>query len=440
MKLPLILTLIIVAAGSFWGVQENRKLTTLREKHRLVLKEAVALGVSADASKPIVPTKITKRPREDAELKVKGFTERLVAFAKEMKEMQTSGKQPDETARKRMMEMMDDMLSLNSEELKALIATLKGRQDMDDEMKKGMISFSIIMLAQQNPEAALAFFTESSELLGDEPMSKHALTAALSQWAQDQPLAALEWIKKNAEKHPDLVTKEAKAAVIAGAARNDFALALQLIGELKVPVDEGMVISQITRAATTPEQQSELLKALRKQAGNSTDKKEGEKLLTMGLRNLFGQVTESGHDKSMDWLKSANLSAAETGDMVQGLIYNRTKADTGKWLEWLSSQPIDGKKSENTTRNLVRQWTDTDYKAAGEWLAQAPAGPIKETATISYLETIAPYEPEVAAQWADTLPAAKQKDAMNHIYQNLKNKDQPAAEAFATKHGLDVRK
>lgn len=440
MKIPIILTLVILAAGSFWGVHENRKITNLREKHRLVLKEAAALGVPADLSKSFVPTKITKRPREDADLKVKGLTERLVAFAKEMKEMQTSGKPPDETGKKRIMKMMDDMLSLNGDELKLLIAAMKSRTDMDDEMRQGMISFSIMMLVQQHPEAALALFTESSDMLGDNPMSKHALSSALSQWAKDQPLEALKWIKDNAEKHPDLVTDDTKAAVIAGAARNDFSLALQLIGELKVSVEKTQVMHRISQAATTPEQQSELLKALRKQAENSTDKKEGEKLLSSGLGSLFIQVAQTGYDKSMAWLESANPSAAETSDMAESLNYYHTKADTGKWLDWLSSPSLDGKKTENTTSNLVRQWTEQDYKAAGEWLAQAPAGPVKETATLSYLETIAPYEPEVAAQWAETLPAEKQKDAMGQIHQSLQRKDKAAAADFAARHGVEVKK
>ena len=167
------------------------------------------------------------------------------------------------------MEMMDDLLSLKGDELKALIAELRSRSDMDDDMRQGMLSFSIMMLAQQHPEAALALFTESSDMLDDNPMSKHALTSALSQWAKDQPLAALEWIKKNATKHPDLVTDETRMAVIAGAARSDFGLALQLVGELKFPPDESGVMSRIAQAAVTPEQQTEFLKALRKQAAES---------------------------------------------------------------------------------------------------------------------------------------------------------------------------
>jgi hypothetical protein len=46
----------------------------------------------------------------------------------------------------------------------------------------------------------------------------------------------------------------------------------------------------------------------------------------------------------------------------------------------------------------------------------------------------------VAAQWAGTLPADKQADAMKSIYQQLKKKDEAAAAEFAASHGIDVKK
>jgi hypothetical protein len=256
MKLPITLTVIILAAGSFWGVKEGRTLTTLREEHRRVVHEAAMLGVSTDPSKPFVPTKATKRQREDGTRKAKDFAETLVAFAKEMKEMEKSGKQPDEAMQKRIMEMVDGMLSLNGEELKILIAEMRSRTDLDDEMRKNMIGFSIMMLAQQHPQTALAIFTESSDLLEDNPMSKHVLSSALTQWAKDQPLEAVEWIKKNSEKHKDLVTDDAKRAVIAGAARKDFGLAFQLAAEIKMSAQDGSLLHTMARAATTPERQA----------------------------------------------------------------------------------------------------------------------------------------------------------------------------------------
>ncbi len=133
----------------------------------------------------------------------------------------------------------------------------------------------------------------------------------------------------------------------------------------------------------------------------------------------------------MEWLENAKLNPDETVKLADSLNYYQTKADTGKWLDWLAS-----KKTENATQNLMRNWTQNDYKAAGEWLAQSPAGPTKEAATISYLETVASYDPEVAAQWAQTLPEAKQKGAMSNIHSQLERKDKAAAEDFAKRHGI----
>jgi hypothetical protein len=437
MKLPLTLTVIILVAGSFWGAREHSVLTTLRERHRQVVADAAALGVSADASQPFSPTKVSKREREDSNRKVKDFADKLVAFAKQMEEMEKSGEEPDQEQQKRIMDMIDGMLSLNGDELKLLIAEMRGRTDISDEMRKNMIGFSVIMLAQQHPQTALALFTESSDLMEDNPMSKHVLSSALTQWAKDQPLAAVEWIKKNSEKHKDLVTDDAKEAVIAGAAKNDFSLAFQLADELKLNEDKTSVISKLLQSANTPERQAELLAAIRKQAAAMTDKKKADKLLNDGVSQLLSKVSVSGFHESMEWLKTANLSADETASLSSGLHYHQTKADTGKWLDWLATQSTDGGHTKDTTRNLVRNWTEQDYKAAGEWLSKSPAGPLKETATLSYLETVAPYDPDVAEQWAGTLPADKKTEAIMHIYVALQQKDNAAAEDFAKRHGIE---
>jgi len=436
MKLPLALTVIILAAGSFWGVKEGRALTTLREEHRKVVHEAEVLGVSTDTSKPYTPTKATKRQREDSTRKAKDFAETLVAFAKQMKEMEKSGQQPDAGMQKRIMEMVDGMLSLNGEELKILIAEMRGRTDLDDEMRKGMIGFSIMMLAQQHPETALALFTESSDMLDDNGMNKHVLSSALTQWAKDQPLAAVEWIKKNSDKHKDLVTDDAKRAVIAGAAQKDYGLAFQLAGEIKLGVNDDSMIPMLAQSANTPERQAEFLAAIRKQAAAMTDKAAADKLVNAGMKGLFSQVSGGGFDKTMEWMKTANLGAGESATLTEGLSYHNTKGETGRWLDWMAAQSPDARLSKDTTRNLVRNWTENDYKAAGEWLAKSPAGPLKETAVVSYVETVAPYDPDTAAQWADTLTGQERTDAMKSIHLRLKQKDPAAAGDFAKRHGL----
>jgi hypothetical protein len=437
MKPPLVLTLVILAAGIFWGVRENQQLTTLREQHRLITQQAADLGISVNPASSLVLTQSGKRQIGDASRKKRDLAELIVAYTKEQKDEQANGQRRDPAAQTRIIDLADGLLSLNGAEFKLLIDELRERRDMDDEMRQGTIYFTISMLAQQRPEAAVALVTGSPDLVGENPRIKDTLPIALSQWAKDQPLAALEWIKKNAARFPDLVTDDAKRAVIAGAALNDFGLAFQLIGEIKLSAGDGGAMAQIARAASTPERRMEFLAALRQQLENNPDQAEAGKLYARGFRQLLGQVAGSGYDQAMAWLATAKLAPSESAGLMENLNYYQTKADTGKWLDWIATQPVAGTQSESATRNLVRNWTEQDYRAAGEWLTHAPAGPLKETAVASYLETIAPYDPDVAAQWAATLPVARQKAALQTIYQKIGQQDKAAAAAFATRHGLD---
>ena len=438
MKIPVALTIVILAAGGFFGQREGRTLTLLRTRHHELQREAAALGITAGDGQTAISTRASKRPRTEAGAKGREFARHFIAMAKEMKEMEKNGGKSGKELEKLRMEIIDQLLSLDSQELKTLIAEIRGSGDLDDDTRRGMLMFSIMMLAEQNPQAALAVFTESSDLLGDDFMGKHALTSALSEWASQQPLEALKWIKENATKHPDLANDDAKRSVIAGAARNDFNLALQLIGELKLPADDTNVIDKIAGQATTPERRTEFLNALRSHVASMENPDQAANILKSGMRSVFNVVARSGYDASMQWIGSADLSAKETADLASGLNYYQTKEDTGKWLDWLSAQDMDADTSSAITRNLMGSWTQRDYQAAGEWLAAASAGPAKQTATMSYLQTIAPYEPEVAAQWAETLPAEKQADALKSVYAALKEKDKAAAEDFAARHGVDV--
>ena len=422
-------------------MRETRHLTLLREKHQLVLKEAATLGLSTEGSKSSITTKTRQRGREDGGLKVKDLTDRIVALAREFKEAKTNGAAPDVATQKRKGEAREAIFSLNGAELKILIGNLRGRTDMDDGTRREMIYSSFAALAEKKPESALALLMEAPDLLGENQGRKPVLSSVLSQWAKNQPLEALKWMQENAENHPELATDETKEALIGGAAKNNITLALQLIGELKLsPNSAERAIPEIVHEAATPEQQIEFLTAIRKQAGTTVDKEAGENLLSSGLRSLFSKVFASGYDGATAWISTANLSTDESGKLVDSLDYSQTKGDTGKWLDGMSKQGLTPKQTDLATQKLMSGWTRKDYKAAGEWLAQATAGPLKEKATVSYIGVIASYDPDVAAQWAHTLPAEQQNQSLKTIYNTIKSKDQAAAAAFATQHGIDVTK
>jgi hypothetical protein len=139
-------------------------------------------------------------------------------------------------------------------------------------------------------------------------------------------------------------------------------------------------------------------------------------------------------DFNLAFQLAAELGAPLTDGtaIIRQLDYTDTAADTGKWLDWLSPPGTPG--GEAATRRLMREWTRNDYKAAGEWLAAAT--PPRDTAVMSYLETVAPYDPEVAARWAGTLTGGRAADAMKRIHAALQAADSGAASDFARRHGL----
>lgn len=435
MKAPIHLTIVLTAVGVSWGFKEQQALSVIREQHRLALIEARELGLSADGSAGKESNPHSKRQREDSIRSTKEFASRLIDFAKEMNETEKKGRDEEAKMQRRVIEMLDQLLSLNSEELKILIGELRGRTDLKDDMRKEMIGFCIMSLSQDHPEKALEIFTESSDLLTDIGMGKYVLSSALAEWAKDRPLAAVEWIKKNATRFPDLINDDSKRAVVSGAASKDFALAFQLSAELKLSGNDDSLLPIMARAAGTPEKQKELMAVIRRQAAGMVDGKEAAEFVQKGVASLFLQVSQSGFDSTMDWLKSTNLSEQETNGIAVDIEYQRTRADTGKWLDWIGGRN-ESTVSQDVTRRLVRDWTRNDYKAAGEWLAAAPAGSNKEAAVMSYAETVAPYDPEVAAQWAATLNGNKKDETLKRIHSALQNKDKAAAEDFAKRHGL----
>ncbi|MGB6219620.1 hypothetical protein [Haloferula sp.] len=430
MKVSILISLLILAAALVFGWRSHRELSQLRVEHQRVVEEAEGLGMAINMGEggELVRGPLS-RAHADREAETMAFAAEIIAFAKKMKEREKNGGENDEEFQKEVMQVMKRFLDLDAKQLKDLVAELKGSTEIDEEMRQGIVGFSIMMLANESPEAALALYTESSELLGMDGMGKHVVSSSLSRLAERDPFAAMDWIRENGEKNPDLVTDDTKAAVIAGAARQDPAMAIQLMEELKME-HSGSAANGIARAASTSEERLRLLESLRGLA-------DGKDLKQEVLRSLGQQVTQDGYEASVEWLNEANLSDKELKVFGEGLNYHQTQKDTGKWLDWMGEAYSGDEVKERTTR-LMGDWTRNDFQAAGTWLNDAEDGPTKQAAVKSYAETVAPYEPEAAAQWALTLPSGKDRDqVIKRIHAEWKKKDEAAAAAFATEQGLD---
>jgi hypothetical protein len=422
MKASLFISLLLLAAGGLLGWKQHGQLVSLRETHRLVVEEARALGLNPDAlltaGKPPPPTKSS---REDPAAKIaeaKSFAKELIDFAKKMKERERSGELPDEKLQKQIMETIGRFMDMNPAQIRAVIAEFKESTEVDDEMRRGMVSFAIMMLANDQPESAIALATESTGIKGMEDMLGHTVSTSLGKWAEKDPLAAMEWVRKNSEKHANLITEETKAAILAGAAKQDPKLALSMVNDLGL--NEPRVADGLVRSARSAEERTALLQTLR-------DGKDQNDLTKTTLSALGGQLTNDGFESSQAWLSSAKLSKDETLSVAQGISSWQAGPDSGKWIEWM-----DGKVPDDTlkqkTDELVQQWTRTDYKAAGEWIGTLKNGTAKNSAIKSFAKTVAPYEPEAATQWANSLPDGKERDELLETIGKTKKKDAPGGE------------
>ena len=437
MRISLAATVLILIAGAALGLRDQKRLSLARELHAELTAEAEKLGVSLDLQSPDASGRVTKRERENGMAVAKDVAREFIAFAKEMEAAEKNGSARDEAGQKRVTEMLERIMALDSSQLKILIDEVRAATELKDEMRKGLIGFCIMTLATDHPQAALAIFTESSDLFKDDGMGSHVISSSLGTWAKDDPQAALEWVRKNAEKFPDLITDNAKKGLIAGAARQDPQLAFKLIAELGIK-QPSEAVSGIMNAAQTAEERTLSLAALRAHVATLPEGEESKNSAGDAIRQLAINVVRDGFESATAWISTAKLSPAELEAFASG-IHPSKRSESGMWVEWLGRE-LPPEKAENQISNLMRNWTQNDYQAAGTWLASAPDGPAKHASIRSYAETIASYDPEVASQWALTLPPGKaRKQTLSRIHDNWPREDEAgkqAAKAFAKQHGI----
>lgn len=435
MKVSIAASILILLVAALFGFHGHQRLVTVRESHAKLVASASQLGISVDPARPGAPVRITKRERVNKEADAKAAAAEFIAFAREMEAMEKNGDPPDEGQQKRIMELMDRLMSLDSAQLKILIAEVRAAKDLKDETRQGLIGFSIMTLASDHPQAALALLTESSELFKGEGMGTHVVSSSLAKWAKDDPLAALEWVRKNSEKFPDLITDDAKRGLISGTAIQDPRLAFKLIGELGIK-DNSNVISSIVSAARTPEERTVTLVALREHLATIADEKARTDAGHTAIAQLAGSVLQENFDSASKWIANSKLTPKELESFADGLPHSSKSSESGQWIEWIG-QNLPPDKAAQKIERLVSNWTRNDYQAAGKWLATAPEGPTKIAAIRSYAETVSRYEPETAAQWALTLPPGKNRDeTLRNIYHNWPGGDSAAKAAFAKEHGI----
>lgn len=427
MKTPLILTAIIILAAAWIGQKTHIHLHNARQENQRILAQARSLGLDPATlleERQSSPRQRAARPlTADKQAKTKDFATRLARFAVEMEQRQKDGIEPDESHQDQIFQIMDEMLQLDPEQLKILIAELRQDPQLDAEMRSNIVGFSIMMLANDHPAKALALFTESSDLFAEGGMSEHAISTALARLAQTDPDAALAWVREHSKTHPEMVTDDTKTGLIRGAAKRDPALAFQLISELDLE-NPSNAASHIAATAEDPASRSAVLTALRKHLESLPEGQDRDSLRSTTLSSLANRAAADGFEVAVKWFDSANLDPKETEITLTHINPHQTQKDTGRWIEWMSDK-LPQSQLDAKVNNMVSQWTQIDYQAAGQWLLETPAGSTKNTAIKSYAETVAPHHPDSARQWANSLPPGQDRDDLLQRIDHLLSSEPP---------------
>ncbi len=289
MRISIAISVLILAAAASLGWHDQQRFTAVRENHAKLAAEAGTLGIALDSLHSAHPVRVTKRQRETRdhrEAEARLTTVEFIDYFKEMEVANRKGVPPDAAIMQKLMELMDRLMALDSAQLKILIAEILNAYDLKDESRHDFIAFSIMTLANDHPQTALALFTESADLFKDGARTgKHLISSALAKWASDDPLTALEWVRANGAKFPHLVTDDARRGMIVGAAASDPKLAFNLIAELGLK-DDRQAVGDIFRMGTTPEERSAALAAFREYLASIPDEAAREKSAAGALSPL----------------------------------------------------------------------------------------------------------------------------------------------------------
>ena len=439
MKISISSAVLILAIGGMFGWKERHRLEIVCESHSKLVAEAASFGRILDNTASDGKVCLTKRERIHQKKNAEMTTAEISHFLGEMETWAKAECPLDETQIPQMRDYWNRVMSLDAQQLKALIAAVLLNSNPDEVGTSSPISTLISRLAQEDPQAALRFLTESAKNFEGTGIREQTIGACLTQWASDNPLAAVAWFKNNKELLSLGPDHGLEQSLICGAASHDPKLALKLIEKLGLKDGiRGFGPSIVINSATTPAQRTATFAAFRDYMTTLTDGSEKDLVMGNVAFCLANRAAEEGFEAGSKWIENAGFTEKQLSHIVMNnFAQTATNEDSGKWIEWIGKNMKDQKSSSGIDNNLTT-WTKNDYLAAGKWLAATPNGPTKNTSIRIYAETISEYHPEVAVQWAMTLPPGDYREStLFLIYQKWPATDPAGKVAFSKLHGFN---
>jgi hypothetical protein len=414
MKAPVLLGSAILVCFFAWSVRHGSTLAELRQREGILHQQARELGVSDDLSKPFTPVR-AKRGGDvvsDA-TKVGQVADRLIAHLERERVAKEAGNNWGDERQADYLDTFDALYSLHAAELQLLYETFKERSDLDESYKSNLLNLTLVALGREHPAGALSIIIESEDLLKSVRPGEGAFHSSLRNWANDQPDVAAAWLQAHGEKLPEKMRTEAQTSIILGIADTDYAAAFDMMNRMQPSLPLGTVLNTPGFAPRTLERASEMFEAFQHYQEAMPGREEAAALRTRLATHLFSHALAGRAKDAIPWLEKMELNTAEATAAVNSLNSRYYFEDGAQWMDWISS--IEQKPSPEASARYFQNWTREDTQAAAEWLDQAPAGPIKDAATLAYIETIAPYDRGEAIQRAEALPAGQRERALEVI-------------------------
>jgi hypothetical protein len=436
-QLSLVATALILVCGA---VAIGRNHATLRQVQetqvRLQQRMQESGKTSIDSVRNGSERWARRRDSEDRVANAKAVAGKVAAYWLDMQQLVKQDAKtrlaPNESRERRFIEIQEELLKLDADQLKIAIAELDNHSGLEN--KQHVISMFLHALVENHPADALVWYVETGGPAGATARSAGIVSIALTQLAEYDLNAAMKWLETHAASHPEWTTDESKIAILKGAVNHDPMLALQLAGKLGVK-DLGSLGWTVT-SAIAPEDRLAALHSWRASLPAVGDPDGRKTLQDNLLRSLAQGVVNDGYEDAIVWLQKAELSEMETRVFWAGICDAQPREDVGKWFEW-AAQRFPMKDVSGYMEWQLKKCIRYDYRADGEWLNGTSEGPLKELAARSCAETLAPYEPQAASQWALTLQDDNQRQkTLQAIQREWRKKDAPAADEFARRIGL----
>jgi hypothetical protein len=434
MKTSLVMAIIILGIGLMAGTMQQRQLAERRQTHKQLVAQALRFGIRTTDPNPAVQPRIASREIHDREIFTRSVVAQISDYGRALDDDEWVDGENSPAVQELGWDLMERLMDLDPEDLKNIIGSLQADEDLPH--RRELIDLSVRMLAENHPAAALSVLVTSKDIMKGMDDGTAVIGESIENWAKQDPVAALAWVHENSEKDLPLSREDMESKALAGAAQLDPQLAFRLLSKVKTNLANA--IQTITGSARSPEDRTLILTALHNHLGTVSNPEERDALLNKALGGFAETFCGEDFVSVRDWISNQNFSESETDHLVRGLSFDATKAETGKWIEWMADA-LPPEAMEERVGALISPWAQEECQAAGKWINEQPDGPVKTAAVNAFARAVGKFDPQIAAEWAVTLPGGQaREETLKHIYMHWHKKDAAAANSALGGMGLPL--